>query len=112
VSFERPEVLAGRFAFQRRDMMSLSAIGNPAWETIRGVRFSMLYGPTLVTVTITQAALHEIEDVPPVVGGYLACLEKHRHTFEHVASAKHQRGSLEEDGTVIVQAGDRATFNV
>ena len=72
----------------------------------------MLYGPTLVTITVMHAALHEVEDVPPGVGGYLACLEKHRHTFEHVASAKHQRGSLEEGGAVIVQAGDRATFNV
>jgi hypothetical protein len=28
--------------------MSLSSVGNPAWETIRGVRFAMLYGATLV----------------------------------------------------------------
>ena len=92
--------------------MSLSAIGNPAWETIRGVRFSMLHGPTLVTVLITRSALLEIDDVAPEVGGQLACFQKHRLEFERVADTKHQRGLLDESGAVIVQAGDLATFNV
>jgi len=35
VSFERPEVAAGRFAFQHREAMSLLSVGDPAWETIR-----------------------------------------------------------------------------
>ena len=34
--------------------MSLSSFGNPAWESIRGVRFSMLHGPALVAVLITH----------------------------------------------------------
>ena len=67
--------------------MSLSSIANPAWETIRGVSFSMLHGPTLVTIVVTHAALSEIDDVTPGVGGHLACLQKHRHAFEHVARA-------------------------
>ena len=41
--------------------MSLSSFGNPAWESIRGVRFSMLHGPALVAVLITHAALDDIE---------------------------------------------------
>ena len=90
--------------------MSLSSIGNPAWETIRGVRFSMLHGPTLVTVLVTHAALREIEHVTPGVGGHLACFEKHRDAFEQVANAKHRRGLEEENGAVIVQAGDLKTF--
>ena len=90
--------------------MSLSAIGNPAWETIRGVRFSMLHGPTMVTVLVTNAALFEIEDVTPPVGGHLACFQKHRDAFEHVADIKHQRGLQEESGAVIVKAGDLKTF--
>ena len=86
--------------------MSLSSVGNPAWETIRGVRFSMLYGPTLVTIVVTHAALSGIDDVTPGVGGHLACFHKHRDAIEQVASDKHQRGLLEESGAVFVQAGD------
>ena len=92
--------------------MRLSSIANPAWETIRGVSFSMLHGPTLVTIVVTHAALSEIDDVTPGVGGHLACLQKHRHAFEHVASVKHQRGLLEESGAVRVQVGDRSAFNL
>jgi hypothetical protein len=86
--------------------MSLSSVGNPAWQTIRGVRFSMLDGPTLVTVLVTHAAIREIERARPDVGGHLACFEKHRDAFEHIANTKHQRGLQEENGAVIVQAGD------
>jgi len=77
-------------------MMSLASVGNPAWETIRGVRFSMLHGPTLVTVVVTRAALLEIDIVSPDVGGQLACFQSHRHRFERVANTKHQRGLLDE----------------
>ena len=86
--------------------MSLSSVANPAWETIRGVRFAMLYGATLVAVLVTHAALDDIERAPLEAGGHLACFNKHRETFERAASAKHQRGQLEESGAVIVQAGD------
>jgi hypothetical protein len=84
--------------------MSLSPIANPAWETIRGVRFSMLHGPTLVTIVVTHAALSEIDVVAPGVGEHLACFQKHRLVFENVASVKHMRGQVEESGAVIVQA--------
>ena len=86
--------------------MSLSSIGNPAWETIRGVRFSMLHGATLVAILITHDVLDEIERAPPGVGGRLACFNKHRDAIEKVASGKHQRGQIEESGVVVVQAGD------
>jgi hypothetical protein len=92
--------------------MRLSSIANPAWETIRGVSFSMLHGPALVTIVVTHAALSEIDDVTPGVGGHLACLQKHRRAFEHVASVKHQRGLLEESGAVMVQVGDRTAFKL
>jgi len=84
--------------------MSLSPIGNPAWETIRGVRFAMQYGPSLVAILVTNAALDEIELVPE--SGYLARFNKHRDTIEKVASGKHQRGQIKESGVVVVQAGD------
>jgi hypothetical protein len=76
--------------------MSLSSVGNPAWETIRGVRFAMLYGPTLVAILVTHAALDDIERAPPGVGGRLACFNKHRDALELAASAKHQRGQHDE----------------
>ena len=86
--------------------MSLSSIGNPAWNTIRGVRFGMRYGPTLIAVLVTHAALEDIERIPPGVGGHLACFKKHRDAFEQAASAKHQRGQFEDNGAVVVQPGD------
>jgi hypothetical protein len=86
--------------------MSLLPIGNPAWDTIRGVRFSMRYGPTLVAVLVTHAALEDIGRAAAGAGGHLASFKKHRDAVEQAASAKHQRGELEEDGAVVVQLGD------
>jgi hypothetical protein len=86
--------------------MSLLSVGNPAWETIRGVRFGMLYGPTLVAVLITHAALDDLELPSSEAEGHLARFNKHRATLEQAASAKHQRGQLEENGAVIVQVSD------
>ena len=86
--------------------MSLSSVGNTAWNTIRGVRFTMAYGLTFVPVLITHDALDDMERDPPAVGGHLACFNKHRDAIEKVANAKYQRGQLEEGGVVIVQAGE------
>jgi hypothetical protein len=86
--------------------MSLSSVGNPAWDSVRGVRFVMLYGPTLVAVMVTHAALDNIEPPTTGVGGHLACFNRHRDAFEQVANAKHQRRQLEDGGVVIVDAGD------
>ena len=41
--------------------MSLSSVGYAAWNTIRGVRFTMLYGQTLVPVLVTHDALDDVE---------------------------------------------------
>jgi len=84
--------------------MSLSPIGNPAWKTVRGVRFAMQYGASLVAILVTNAALDEMELVPE--SGYLERFNKHRHAIEKVASSKHQRGQIEESGVVVVQAAD------
>jgi len=86
--------------------MSLSSVANPAWETIRGVRFGMLRGPTLVAVLVTYAALDDIKLPTAANGGYLACFNSHRDAFEQAASAKYRRGQLEEDGSVYVQPAD------
>jgi hypothetical protein len=69
----------------------------------------MMYGPTLVTIVVTHAALSEIDDV--TLGGHLARFEKHRGTFERVADIKHQRGVREQSGAVTREAGDLKTFS-
>jgi hypothetical protein len=86
--------------------MTLSSVGNPAWDTIRGVRFAMLYGSTLVAVLVTRDAVDDVEPATPGDGGPLARFNKHRDKFELAASAKHQRGQFEEDGLVIVDVAD------
>jgi hypothetical protein len=86
--------------------MSLTSIGNPAWQSIRGVRFSMLNGPSFVTVLATHDAIDHIEPEIPGGCGRLACFNKHRLAFERAASAKHQRGELAESGAVIVEVDD------
>ena len=66
--------------------MSLSPTACPAWESIRGVRFTMLYGPTLVTVLVTHAALDNIDHARTRGGGHLACFHKHRYAIEQVSN--------------------------
>ncbi len=86
--------------------MSLTAIATPAQETIRGVRFSMRDGPFLVPVMVTHSALDMIEPSAPSSLAHLHCFRKHRSRLEHLASSKHDRGEIEEDGFVMVQVGD------
>ena len=88
--------------------MNLTPIGNPAHETIRGVRFAMLGGFGLVTVLVTHAALDEIEAKRPENVGYLDRFDRYRDRFEQVASSKHERGQVEISGVVIIHAGDLA----
>ena len=86
--------------------MSLSSVGNPAWDTIRGVRFAMRHGPTLIAILVTHDAVDEVEPAATGDGGQLARFNKHRDRFELAASAKHQRGQFEEDGLVTVDVAD------
>ena len=89
--------------------MTLSSVAYPAWETIRGVRFGMQFGPTLVAVFVTPGALESLELPAAGVGGHLACFNKYRDMFEQAASAKHQRGHFDEMGGVTVEAADLKT---
>jgi Protein of unknown function (DUF1488) len=86
--------------------MSLSSVANPAWETIRGIRFAMRHGSLLVPILITHAAVEAIELPTPGVGGHLACFNKHRNTFEEAVRAKYHRQRFTEDGVVTVDASD------
>jgi hypothetical protein len=86
--------------------MSLIPIANPAQETIRGVRFSMLDGTFFVSVLVTHGALNGIEPSEPGSLDHLTCFRKHRRRLEHLASLKYDRGELEENGSVLVEASD------
>jgi hypothetical protein len=86
--------------------MGLASVAQPAHETIRGVKFAMLDGTVLVSVLVAHAALQEIEWSPPGSGDYLSRFEKHRAGLEKIASKKHARGQIEDNGSIIVQKGD------
>ena len=86
--------------------MSLSPVGSPPWETIRGVRFAMMRGCMLVPILITRAAIDGMQSATQGSGGHLACFYRHRDAFERIASAKYQRQPLGENGMVVVEAGD------
>jgi hypothetical protein len=91
---------------ERGREVSLSSVGNPAWDTIRGVRFAMRNGPTLVAILVTHDAVDDVEKAAAGDGSPLVRFNKHRNRFELAASAKHQRGQCEEDGLVIVDVAD------
>ena len=86
--------------------MNLAPVGNPAHETIRGVRFAMQGSAGLVAVLVTHAALEAIEEQWSEKDGYLARFHRFRDKFEQIAISKHQRGQVETTGAVIVHAGD------
>jgi len=86
--------------------MSLASVAQPAHETVRGVKFAMLDGTTLVVVLVAHAALQSLEWSPPGSGDYLARFEKFRARLEGVASRKHDRGLIEDNGSIFVQRED------
>ena len=87
--------------------MALSSTAQPAHETIRGVKFAMLDGTILVPVLVVHAALQNIEWSPPGSGDYLTRFQKHRPALEQIASNKHRRGEIEENGSILIRTGDR-----
>jgi hypothetical protein len=86
--------------------MSLASVAQPAHETVRGVKFAMLDGTTLVAVLVAHSALQSLEWSPPGSGDYLARFEKFRARLEGIASRKHDRGLTEDNGSIFVQRED------
>ena len=86
--------------------MSLASVAQPAHETVRGVKFAMLDGTVLVAVLVAHAALQSLEWSPPGSGDYLARFDKYRAKLEGIASKKHDRGQIEENGSIFVQRED------
>jgi len=87
--------------------VALSPVALPPHKTVRGVQFAMLDGTALVIILVSQAALLAIERSPAGTGDYLTRFQKHRSAFEEIASNKHTRGQIEENGSIIIQQGDR-----
>jgi len=87
--------------------MALASVAQPPHETIRGVQFSMMNGTVLVNILVMHAALQVMDWSPPGSGDYLARFHKHRPTLEGIASGKHARGLIEENGSIVIQKGDR-----
>lgn len=86
--------------------MGLSSTAQPPHETIRGVKFAMLDGTMLVAILVAHAALQSIEWSPPGSGDYLARFERNRDRLEKIASKKHGRGQMEQNGSIVIQKSD------
>ncbi len=87
--------------------MGLSPAPQSPHETVRGVQFAMLDGTVLVSILVAYAALQALEWSPPGSGDYLTRFQKHRSALELIASNKHGRGEMEENGSILIRKGDR-----
>lgn len=87
--------------------MALASVTRPPHESIRGVHFAMMDGTVLVNILVLHAALQAVDWSPPGSGDFLARFQKHRSIFEEIASGKHGRGLIEENGSIVIQKGDR-----
>jgi hypothetical protein len=87
--------------------MGLSPASQSPHETVRGVQFAMLDGTVLVSILVAYAALQALEWSPPGSGDYLTRFQKHRSALELIASNKHGRGEMEENGSILIRKGDR-----
>ena len=87
--------------------MGLSPVALPPHETLRGVQFAMLDGTVLVTILVSHEALQTIEPSLAGTGDHVTHFQKHRSAFEQIASNKHGRRQIEENGAIIIREGDR-----
>ena len=87
--------------------MGLSRVAHPPHETVRGVQFAMLDGTALVSILVAYSALQALEWSPPGSGDYLIRFQKHRSALEQIASNKHKRGEIEDNGSILIRNGDR-----
>lgn len=71
------------------------------------VRFAMKDGAKTVIVLVANPALDDIDMAPPD-GCHLHIFKQYRKSFEQIASAKYDRGHVEQDGSVCIRAVDLA----
>jgi Protein of unknown function (DUF1488) len=70
-----------------------------------GVVFLMNDGERAVSVLVSRHALEDIAQ-PEQRGGRIDRFNEYRCRFEQIASAKYDRGLIEEDGTVCIRGRD------
>ena len=79
----------------------------PAPQDIEGRALRHAGRNPLVPIVVAHAAIEAIEPVPNWSGDHLIDFAKYRSIFEQIASDKHARGQIEDDGSIVIQAGDR-----
>ena len=81
--------------------------GYPANVSVRGVRFAMVdHLGGGVEILVSHAALDSTEAPDDNSGDYLARFDKHRAKFEQIASEKHSRGKIQDDGSITLLVDD------
>ena len=73
-------------------------------RNLRAVRFTMKDGSRAITVLVSNPALVNIEIAP--TDRYFQTFKLYRQSFERIASTKYEKGFVELDGTVCIQAMD------
>lgn len=87
--------------------MALSTVAQPPHETVRGVQFAMMNGTVLVNILVLHGVLQALDWSPAGSGDYLARFQKFRAILEGIASEKHGRGLIEENGSILIKKGDK-----
>ncbi len=86
--------------------MPLHAVALPATADRIAVRFAMKDGCKTITVVVANPALEEIDAMLPDDGTCFERFKQYRKAFEQLASAKYDRGHVEEDGAVYIRVYD------
>ena len=88
--------------------MPLTRAAIPAvQDTTRGVvRFVMRDGAKRVHVLVSSTVLDDLDYVSPDQCAYFHRFKENRQRFEHIASAKYDKGHVEVDGTVCIRVMD------
>ena len=87
--------------------MPLMPVALRATADRTAVRFAMKDGAKTVMVLVANPALDDIDIALPDCG-HLDIFKQYRKSFEQLASAKYDRGHLEQDGSVCIRAIDLA----
>ena len=87
--------------------MPLMPVALRATADRTAVRFAMKDGAKTVMVLVANPALDDFEIAPPD-GGPLNIFKQYRKSFEQIASAKYDRGHVEQDGSVCIRSIDLA----
>ncbi len=91
--------------------MPLHAVALPATADRTAVRFTMKDGCKTITVIVANPALEEIDAMPSGRGTCFERFKQYRKAFEQLASAKYDRGHVDQDGAVYIRALDLPAYS-